>query len=199
MISLYQIKPKFQQLLRPILNRLFKWGVSANQITIASIVLSILLGCCVLLSGEIPKLILILPFGLLLRMMLNALDGMMARTYNMQSQFGEVLNEMGDVLSDIAIVLPFAFLPNSPSTLIWIFVLLSVLNEFAGVLSKALGKERRYDGPMGKSDRALFIGIYSLVYYFWNDFALQYSENIFAIASILIAISTLIRLKKPLV
>ncbi len=199
MISLYQIKPKFQQLLRPILSQLYKWGVSANQITIASVVLSFLLGICVLISAQYPKLILVLPLGLLLRMMLNALDGMMARTYNMQSQLGEILNETGDVLSDIAIVLPFAFLPNLSSSSIWIFVLLSVLNEFAGVLSKALGKQRRYDGPMGKSDRALFIGLYSLVYYFWNDFAQQYSGNIFAIASILIAISTFIRLKKSLV
>ena len=199
MISLYQIKPKFQQLLRPALSQLYKWGVSANQITIASIVLSFLLGICVFFSAQYPKLILVLPLGLLLRMMLNALDGMMARTYNMQSQLGEILNETGDVLSDIAIVLPFAFLPNLSSSSIWIFVLLSVLNEFAGVLSKALGKQRRYDGPMGKSDRALFIGLYSLVYYFWNDFAQQYSGNIFAIASILIAISTFIRLKKSLV
>lgn len=199
MISLYQIKPKFQQLLRPALSQLYKWGVSANQITTASIVLSFLLGICVFFSAQYPKLILVLPLGLLLRMMLNALDGMMARTYNMQSQLGEILNETGDVLSDIAIVLPFAFLPNLSSSSIWIFVLLSVLNEFAGVLSKALGKQRRYDGPMGKSDRALFIGLYSLVYYFWNDFAQQYSGNIFAIASILIAISTFIRLKKSLV
>ncbi len=199
MNSLYQIKPKFQQLLHPILSRLYKWGVSANQITVVSIVLSFLLGICVFFSAQLPKLILVLPLGILLRMMLNALDGMMARTYNMQSQLGEVLNEIGDVLSDIAIVLPFAFLPNLSSTSVWVFVLLSVLNEFAGVLSKALGKQRRYDGPMGKSDRALFIGIYSLVYYFWNDFAQQYSGNIFAVASILIAISTFIRLKKSLV
>lgn len=46
------------------------------------------------------------------------------------------------------------------------FLLLSVLNEFAGLLGQTLGKERRYDGPMGKSDRALVVGVLSLLFVF---------------------------------
>lgn len=42
-----------------------------------------------------------LPIGLLIRMALNALDGMMARTYNQTSKKGELLNEIGDVVSDV--------------------------------------------------------------------------------------------------
>jgi len=44
MISIYKLKPKFQQLLRPILDRLHRLGVTANQITIAAILLSLLIG-----------------------------------------------------------------------------------------------------------------------------------------------------------
>ena len=50
--------------------------------------------------------LLLVPIGLLIRMALNALDGMMARTYNMQSKLGEVLNEIGDVISDLFIFIP---------------------------------------------------------------------------------------------
>ena len=51
---------------------------------------------------------------------------------------------------------------------IWImcFLLLSVLNEFAGLLGQALGGARRYEGPMGKSDRALVVGILCLLFLF---------------------------------
>jgi CDP-diacylglycerol--glycerol-3-phosphate 3-phosphatidyltransferase len=51
---------------------------------------------------------------------------------------------------------------------IWImtFLLLSVLNEFAGLLGQALGGARRYDGPMGKSDRALVVGVLCVLFLF---------------------------------
>ena len=37
-------------------------------------------------------------------------------------------------------------------------IFLSALTELAGVLGPAVGASRRYDGPMGKSDRALVFG-----------------------------------------
>jgi len=48
----------------------------------------------------------LMPVVLLLRMALNALDGMMARQFNLQSKMGAALNEMGDVVSDIVLLLP---------------------------------------------------------------------------------------------
>ena len=41
MISIYKIKPKFQQLLMPLLKLLRGWGISPNAITILSIILSL--------------------------------------------------------------------------------------------------------------------------------------------------------------
>jgi CDP-diacylglycerol--glycerol-3-phosphate 3-phosphatidyltransferase len=35
-------------------------------------------------------------------MALNAIDGMLAREHDMQSPLGAMLNELGDVLSDVA-------------------------------------------------------------------------------------------------
>jgi len=46
------------------------------------------------------------------------------------------------------------------------FLLLSVFNEFAGLLGQAMGGARRYDGPMGKSDRALVVGVLSMLFFF---------------------------------
>lgn len=197
MISVYQIKPSFQKLLQPILRGLRKMAVTANQITITAIIFSIGLGVLFFFYQDFKIMYLILPFGLLVRMALNALDGMMARQYKMQSRLGEVLNELGDVISDLAIILSFAFLPNMSLWIILAFAVLAILNEFSGVLSKAMGGERRYEGPMGKSDRALLIGIYCLTYFFWQDISL-YANWIFGAASLLIIVSTISRLKKSL-
>jgi len=86
MISFYKIKPKFQKLLKPILVGLYKLGITANQITVSSIILSFLIGFSLWFHPYYHWGLLVVPIGLLIRMALNALDGMMARTYNMQSK-----------------------------------------------------------------------------------------------------------------
>lgn len=197
MISVYKLKPKFQQLILPVLLFLHKRGITANQITIASVGFSVVIGILFWNARQFPILFLVLPIGLFLRMVLNALDGMMARKFNQTSKLGEVLNEMGDVISDVIIFFPL--LKFQPESLYWIviFIVLSVVNELAGVLAKIVGQQRRYDGPMGKSDRALLIGIYGLILFFGFDIS-KYSQYIFITLNMLLLLSTFIRLKKGL-
>jgi CDP-diacylglycerol--glycerol-3-phosphate 3-phosphatidyltransferase len=197
MISVYKIKPAFQKLLQPVLKALHSIGVTANQLTLAAIALSVGLGYMFLHYEEYPVTLLLLPAGLLLRMALNALDGMMARQFNMQSRLGEILNELGDVLSDLAIIFPLVVIPGLNPIIVVAFGVLAVMNEFAGLMGRALGGERRYEGPMGKSDRALIIGLYCIIAYFWRDVEL-YADWIFGAASALVVVSTVTRLRKAL-
>jgi len=97
--------------------------------------------------------------GLLVRMMLNALDGMMAREHGMTSKSGAVLNELGDVVSDALVMWPLALMPGMHAGWVGALLWLSVVNEYAGVLGSSLGTQRRYEGPMGKSDRTLVWGV----------------------------------------
>ncbi len=195
MLSVYNLKPGFQKKLTPVCNYLFQKGVTANQITIASIFLSALIGGLFLLHPDHRFTLLIVPLGLLLRMALNAIDGMIARRYDMQSRLGEVLNEAGDVISDLMIIFPLIIIPQIHSYVIIVFAVLAMLNEYAGILGKALGGERRYEGPMGKSDRALLISIFSIFLFFLPHLAVA-GNWIFSIASLLLLLSTWIRLKK---
>ncbi len=197
MISVYKLKPKFQQLLNPVLFFLNKRNVSANQITIASILLSLIIAI-LFWNADVNKLFFLsLPIGLLLRMALNALDGMMARKFNQMSKLGEVLNEVGDVVSDVIIFFPLLKFQSESLHLVIIFILLSVLNEFSGLIGKVIGGTRRYDGPMGKSDRALLIGVYGLLQFFGVSFS-TYAQYIFGALILLLLLSTLTRLKKGL-
>ncbi len=163
MISVYQLKPRFQALLQPVLRRLRNWGFTPNSLTVIAFLLSLAMGCYSF-YGERQIALFLVPAGLLLRMALNALDGMMARKFNLQSKLGAVLNEMGDLLSDAVLYYPVLYVLFGMDS-IWVgwFIFLSLLNEFAGLLGQALGGERRYDGPMGKSDRALLIGVLCLL------------------------------------
>jgi len=197
MISIYNLKPKFQQLLMPVLNFLYKAGISANQITIGSVILSVLIGMSFWYADTNRFLFLALPVGLFVRMALNALDGMMARTFQQQSRTGEVLNELGDVASDFFIYFPLLKFEGNALYPIVIFLCLSVMNEFAGLLAKIIGGQRRYDGPMGKSDRAFLIGLYGLVSFFHINIS-AYFVHIFSLVNLLLIISTLLRVKRSL-
>lgn len=197
MISIYNLKPKFQQLLRPVLDALHSAHITANQITIASIGLSFIIGGFFWFADSHILYYLALPIGLLLRMALNALDGMMARVYNQQSKKGEVLNEIGDIVSDVAIFFPLLKFESGAIYLIVLFICLSILNEFAGLMAKAIGGKRRYDGPMGKSDRAFLISIYGILSFAWVGFSV-YSIYLFYLAVPLLLISTYTRLSKSL-
>ncbi|EFZ58435.1 CDP-alcohol phosphatidyltransferase family protein [Escherichia coli LT-68] len=107
-MTLYQIKPLFQSLLRPTMFWLYKHHVTANHITLTALALSLFTGLLLVLVAQ-PILFLLLPIVLFIRMALNALDGMLARECNQQTRLGAILNETGDVISDISLYLPFYF------------------------------------------------------------------------------------------
>lgn len=163
MITIYDLKPAFQQLLRPLVGRLARTGITANQVTIAAALLSLLHGAWIVLAPEKALPLLLLPVTLFLRMALNAIDGMLAREHHQQSRPGALLNELGDLVSDMALYLPLALIPGMAPVAVLAAVLTAVLAEFTGVCAALIGSERRYDGPMGKSDRAFAFGLLGLL------------------------------------
>jgi CDP-diacylglycerol---glycerol-3-phosphate 3-phosphatidyltransferase len=197
MISVYNIKPKFQNILKPVLQFLHRLNITANQITISSILLSVCIGILFWFSDTNKLFFLALPIGLFIRMALNALDGMMARTYNQQTKLGEVLNEIGDVISDVLIFFPLIKFEAHQIYLVVAFLCLGIINEFSGFMGRVVSGTRRYDGPMGKSDRALVIGLYGIVSYIGFDLS-GFSVYIFATINLLLLLSTFTRLKKAL-
>jgi CDP-diacylglycerol--glycerol-3-phosphate 3-phosphatidyltransferase len=163
MASIYDLKPAFQNVLRPITRFLAKIGVTANQITILALLISMATGGLILWMPTQYKILILVPIVLFIRMALNAIDGMLAREHDMKTPVGAILNELGDVLSDSFLYLPMAIVPGFPSIIIVINVLLAVITEMAAVVAVQIGASRRYEGPMGKSDRAFLFGLIALL------------------------------------
>jgi CDP-diacylglycerol--glycerol-3-phosphate 3-phosphatidyltransferase len=161
-LSIYAFKPAFQLLLQPHVGRLARAGATANQVTIAAAVGSIAIALIVTWSWPIRWPFLLIPVWFLLRMALNAVDGMLARDYGQKSRLGAYLNELCDVASDAALYAPFALISAFGGFWIGVVIVLAALTELAGVLGQAVGSTRRYDGPMGKSDRAFVFGALGL-------------------------------------
>jgi CDP-diacylglycerol--glycerol-3-phosphate 3-phosphatidyltransferase len=162
-MTIYDLKPAFQNLLRPSCRALASAGITANQVTMVALLISFVVGALFALNPATRWAALLIPLWLFLRMALNAIDGMLAREHGMQSELGGFLNELSDVAADAALYLPFAMVAGVSPMLVVVTVILSLLTEMAGVVSVQVGASRRYDGPMGKSDRAFVFGLFGLL------------------------------------
>jgi CDP-diacylglycerol--glycerol-3-phosphate 3-phosphatidyltransferase len=129
----------------------------------AAMLLSLAVGAAFASHPDARWAAFMIPVWLFLRMALNAIDGMMAREHDMQSALGGFLNELTDVISDAALYLPFALVAGISAELVVAIVFLSLLVEMTGVVAVQVGASRRYDGPMGKSDRAFVFGLLGLL------------------------------------
>ncbi|QTF07576.1 CDP-alcohol phosphatidyltransferase family protein [Brenneria izadpanahii] len=195
-MTLYDIKPKFQNLLRPIVIKLHHWGVSANQVTLSAMLISVVLGGLLMLF-PLPLLFISLPIYLFFRMALNAIDGMLAREFNQRTTLGAILNEVGDIISDAALYLAFAFLAGVWPWLVVLVVLLSWLTEFCGVVTQTLTGQRNYRGPLGKSDRAFLFGALGLGIALWPQYA-AFANIVFIIAALLLVWTCINRCRSAL-
>lgn len=195
-MTLYDIKPKFQNLLRPAVVRLHAMGATANQVTLLAMLASVLLGG-VLICFPNPLFFISLPVFLFFRMALNAIDGMLAREFNQQSRLGAILNEVGDIIADAALYLAFAFVTGVSPWLVVLVVLLSWLTEFCGVIAQTLTGSRNYRGPMGKSDRAFVLGTLGLFIAFWPQYSIV-TNIVFAASAVLLTWTSINRCRSAL-
>jgi CDP-diacylglycerol--glycerol-3-phosphate 3-phosphatidyltransferase len=194
--SVYSLKPGFLKLLRPMARMLISMGVTANAITLFAAALSAFAGLFLILERNSPHWFLILPVVFFLRMALNALDGLMAREFNQRTALGAYLNELADVFSDAFLMLPFAYVTGADILWIAIAIVLATISEMAGAVGPMAGASRRYDGPMGKSDRAVVFGALG----FWVGWQAPGIPQIMQVAplaiSLLIAVTIVNRVRK---
>ena len=190
-ISTYQLKSGFQRLLSPCCSALIKLRISANFITIFAMFSCIAYAWGLYLEQRV--LLILFPFFLLFRMILNALDGMVAVKTKTQSRLGMILNETGDIISDTVLFLSFiVFLPSLKAFLL-ILTLGSILIEVLSLIILSKKGIRPFSGPFGKSDRAVFMGILALCIYFKSP--IQVLNYLLVVSFILMAITIYNRLQ----
>jgi CDP-diacylglycerol--glycerol-3-phosphate 3-phosphatidyltransferase len=167
-MTIYDLKPAFQNRLRPLVNTLAQRNISPNQVTLAALALCVIVGLLLTTFPNVRGLYLLVPVVLFVRMALNAIDGMLAKEHNQKTVLGGFLNELADVWSDAALYLPFARITPELSGFPVFIVILAATSELTGVIAASVGASRRYDGPMGKSDRAFSFGLLALILTFWT-------------------------------
>jgi phosphatidylglycerophosphate synthase len=162
-VGLYAIKPWFVKRLRVVEDALVRRRVSPDGLTVAAVAVSVAAGCAVAAGGMLghPSIWLAVPPLVLIRLALNALDGSVARRTGRARPVGAALNEIGDRVSDAAMIGAVGFVAR-PSLAMGA-VASSFLASFTGVLALALTGRRDTSGPAGKADRGAMLAAGAVV------------------------------------
>jgi phosphatidylglycerophosphate synthase len=162
-MGIYSNKPKFQDALRVVERPLVRWRVHPDVLTLSALGLSFLGGFALFASRWTPWTLLAVSFIALLRICLNALDGMVAKDLGVARPWGEVLNELSDRLSDVAFFVGLALVQGINMPLALSVLVLMLITSYVGILSKAAGAAREFGGIMGKADRMILLAVASIL------------------------------------
>jgi len=155
----FDSKVFFQMLFRPAANFMARAGVTANQVTASTILLSLAAGTTVFSWPEQRWPLIMILSVMFVRLTFNHIDGMLAREHDMITPLGGILNELSDVISDIALFLPLAAISGIAPWPVFLAVLFGVITEMAGVVGLTIGASRREDGPLSKKPRGICFAI----------------------------------------
>lgn len=199
-MKIYSIKPKFQKVLSPIKTLLIRLKVHPTYINFAALIVSIIAGYVFYKSSFNFLLLLLIPLLAFIRTALNALDGLVARELKVKNQqWGEVLNEFIDRLSDVAFFLGIAFFSSTNAFLVFITLISILLVSYLGILGKAAGGKRIYSGLMGKADRMFYVSVAAvLIIILKNPIIINYLLIFIFFLSIITIVQRIYTIKKEL-
>jgi CDP-diacylglycerol---glycerol-3-phosphate 3-phosphatidyltransferase len=189
-VGIYTTKSKWQRALQPVVDFCVARRIHPNVFTYGALVLS-LIAALALYFAKSNKLWLwiVLPC-VLIRLLLNLMDGQVARALNLADNWGEVKNEFGDRIADAMIFVAIGLSGYADTGIAFVALTLILLVSYLGILGKALGGQRVYGGLFGKGDRMISLAIFTL-YPVWTGHLSSY--NYYLLFASLAAFITIIQ------
>jgi CDP-diacylglycerol--glycerol-3-phosphate 3-phosphatidyltransferase len=161
-VDLYRVKPAMLRGLDPVLGRLELAGVSPDALTLAAVPVGAVAGAAILVSPSAPWVLIVVPLAAAARLVLNLLDGALARRTGRIHARGELFNEVGDRLADVLMLAPVALVPGAHPATVLLGVTVAVLASFTSVAIKAAGGTRSYRGILSKPGRMVLLSVTSI-------------------------------------
>ncbi len=192
-MGIYTTKSKWQRALQPIVNFCVTRHIHPNAFTYGALVLSLIAALALYFANTHKNWLWIVPPCVLIRLLLNLMDGQVARALNLADDWGEVKNEFGDRIADAMIFVAMGLSGYTKTSFALSALTLILLVSYLGILGKALGGARVYGGIFGKGDRMISLAIFTL-YPAWSSHLASYNYYLI-FASIAAAITILQRLR----
>jgi len=161
-MGIYSTKSKWQQVFHPFVAFCVRNRVHPDVFTYGALAISFVAAFAFLLAGSDRAWLWLVPPLLILRLLFNLMDGLVARERGLASMWGEVKNEFGDRIADVAIFLGLAFGGYVDTRLAALALALILCVSYLGVLGKPLAGERVYGGIFWKGDRMISLAVFTL-------------------------------------
>jgi phosphatidylglycerophosphate synthase len=129
----------------------------------ASIVAALIAGILFWQSARHPKYLFLGVAFALLRLWLNMFDGMVAVASGKASKKGEIVNDLPDRISDIAIFIGIAHSSWCHRLPAYWVAIMALLVAYVGLTGQAAGVQREYSGWMSKPWRIVLISIAAVI------------------------------------
>ncbi len=189
-MGIYSTKPKWQQALQPIVAFSIRHRIHPDAFTYGALLLSFAAAFGLLEAGANRTWLWLAPPCVLVRLLLNLMDGQVARAQGLANAWGEVKNEFGDRAADAAIFLALAFGGYTDARLAALAIVLILLVSYLGIIGKAIGGPRVYGGIFGKGDRMISLALFTLYPLFSGDLP---GYNVYLAAACLAAAFTIVQ------
>ncbi len=177
-LGIYTTKSKWQRALQPIVDFCVARRIHPNTFTYGALILSLLAALALYFADTNKNWLWIVPPCVLIRLLLNLMDGQVARALNLADEWGEVKNEFGDRIADAMIFIAIGLSGYSETGLALVTLTLILLVSYLGILGKALSGQRIYGGVFGKGDRMISLAVFTL-YPAWTGNLNSYNYYLF--------------------
>jgi archaetidylinositol phosphate synthase len=170
-MGIYSTKSKWQQALRPFVAFCTRKRIHPDVFTYGALVLSLVAAFAFWRAGRQRAWLWLVPPCVLVRLLLNLMDGLIARELGLADVWGEVKNEFGDRVADTAIFLGLVFGGYVDARLAALALALILCTSYLGLFAKAIGSDRLYGGIFGKGDRMISLAAFTLYPLFSGNLA----------------------------
>ena len=149
---------------RAVSRRLVAWKVSANGISVAGMLVGVLAGVALAATSHLRAgapaeraLWLAAAVLVLLRLLANMFDGMVALESGKASRAGELYNEAPDRVSDAATLIGLGYAAGGSAAMGYVAACLALFTAYVRTLGKAAGAPNDFCGPMAKQQRMFLV------------------------------------------
>jgi len=168
-------------------------GITPNQISILSIVMSFIAMISFYYSQQNKLLLIVAAVFIQLRLLCNLFDGMVAVEHGKKTNTGDIFNDAPDRFADLFIILGASLAVMDRPYAIhlgWAGAAFAIMTAYIRVLGRSVGTESYFTGPMAKQHRMFVVTSTALI-----DVILSYTQVTFSaiyIGLYIIAIGSII-------
>ena len=144
-----------------VTDTLARWGMSPNAISVWSMVFGAASGLCFwatsFASSPVRMLWVLAAFFILMRLLANMFDGMVAVKTGTSSPVGELYNEVPDRISDTVIMVGAGYALGGWEIMSYLAALAAMLTAYVRAVGKGAGARQEFCGPLAKQQRMFLL------------------------------------------